>query len=129
MNHLLTKFICLLKIHLKQNINSSWINVKLQVWIILIILRLLWILKWYEWCLIQNDEYNIQSKKKLIHIIADTVSNTKLIVVVIKLFIRFSKIIIALVFITQPHFKLPKCTRLNCKHYFIVISTGRWDPI
>ena len=67
----------------------------------------------------------MQSKKILIDIIADTVSNTKLVVVVITLFIRFSKIIIALVFITQPFFKLPKYTRLNCKHYFIVISTDR----
>ena len=61
----------------------------------------------------------------MIDIIADTVSNTKLVVVVIKLFIRFSKIIIALVFITQPYFKLPKHTRLNSKDYFFVISTGR----
>ena len=70
----------------------------------------------------------VQSKKVLIDIISDTVSNTKLVAVVNKLFIRFRNIIIAPVFITQPYFKLPKYARLNCKHYFIVKNTGRWHP-
>ena len=67
----------------------------------------------------------VQTKKVLIDIISDTVSNTKLVVVVNKLFIRFRKIIIAPIFITQPYLKLPKYARLNCKHYFIVKNTDR----
>ena len=52
--------------------------------------------------------------------IADMPSNKKLNPIVTELFIRGKKIDIFLVFITQSYFPLPKNTRLNSIHYFIM---------
>ena len=37
-----------------------------------------------------------------------------------ELFIRWRKINISLIFITQPYFSVPKDARLNSSHYFIM---------
>ena len=52
--------------------------------------------------------------------IVDTFSNKKLNPVVTELFIRYRKLNISLVFITQSYFIAPKYIRLNFTHYFIV---------
>ena len=52
--------------------------------------------------------------------IADMVSNKKLNAVVTELFIRGRKFSNAIVFIAQSYFKVPKDTRLNSTHYFIM---------
>ena len=52
--------------------------------------------------------------------IADRLNNKKLNLIVTKLIIRGRKLNISLVFITQSYFAVPKDTRLNSKHYFII---------
>ena len=70
------------------------------------------------------EKYNpIKKRKTLIvfdDMIADMPSNKKLNPIVTELFIRGKKIDIFLVFITQSYFALPKNTRLNSMHYFIM---------
>ena len=59
-------------------------------------------------------------------VIDDMLSNKKLHPIVTELFIRGRKLNIALVFITQSYFKVPKYVRLNTTHYFIMkISNKR----
>ena len=53
-------------------------------------------------------------------VIDDMLSNKKLHPIVTELFIRGRKLNIALVFITQSYFKVPKYVRLNTTHYFIM---------
>ena len=52
--------------------------------------------------------------------IADMLSNKKLNPIVTQLFIRGRKQNIYLVFITQSSFAVPKTTRLNLTHYFVM---------
>ena len=52
--------------------------------------------------------------------IADMLSNKKLNPIVTQLFIRGRKQNIYLVFITQSYFAVPKNTRLNSTHYFVM---------
>ena len=64
-------------------------------------------------------------KKKKVSIafddmIADMEANKKLIPIVTELFITVRKLSIKLVFISQSYFKVPKTTRLNATHYFIM---------
>ena len=53
-------------------------------------------------------------------IIADMISNKKLNVIVIELFITGRKLNISIVFITQSYFKVSKDVRLNSTHFFIM---------
>ena len=52
--------------------------------------------------------------------IADMLSNRNLNLIVTELFIRGRKLNISLVFITKSSFAVPKDTRLNFTHYFII---------
>ena len=52
--------------------------------------------------------------------IADMLSNRNLNLIVTELFIRGRKLNISLVFITKSFFAVPKDTRLNFTHYFII---------
>ena len=52
--------------------------------------------------------------------IADMLSNKKLNPIVTQLFIRGRKQNIYLVFITKSYFAVPKTTRLNLTHYFVM---------
>ena len=52
--------------------------------------------------------------------IADMLSNEKRNPTVDEIFIRGRKLKISLVFITQSYFTIPKNTRLNSAHYFIM---------
>ena len=57
--------------------------------------------------------------------ITDMINNQKLNPVVTELFIRGRKLNISIVFITQSYFKVPKDTRLNSTHLFIMKIPGK----
>ena len=59
--------------------------------------------------------------------IADMLSNKKLIPIVTEVFIRGRKLIIPLVFITQSHFSVTKNIRLNFTHCFIMKISNKWE--
>ena len=69
-----------------------------------------------------TEEYNPNKKRKTLIVfddmIADMHNNEKLNKIVTELFIRVRKLNVALVFITQSHFKLPKDIRLDITHFF-----------
>ena len=70
------------------------------------------------------EEYNPNKKRKILIIFDDMIpdmrSNKILNPIVTELFIRGRKLNIFIVFITQSYFALPKNTRLNPMHYFIM---------
>ena len=69
-------------------------------------------------------DYNPNKKRKILIVfddmIADMLSNKKLNQVVTELFIRERKLDVSLVFITQSYFDVPKNTKLNPTHYFVI---------
>ena len=69
------------------------------------------------------EEYNLNKKRKILiafdDMIVDMFSNKKLNSIGTELFIRGRKLNIALVFITQSYFAVPKNIRLNSSYYFI----------
>ena len=71
------------------------------------------------------EEYNLGKKRKVLIVFDDMIAdmindNKKLIPVVTELFIRGRKLNIAIVFVTQSYFKVPKDVRLNSTHFFIM---------
>ena len=70
------------------------------------------------------DNYNQKRKRKILIVfndtIADIMTNQKFQAIIKELFIRFSKLNISLIFITQSYFSVPKEVRLNCTHYLIM---------
>ena len=52
--------------------------------------------------------------------IADIMSSRKFKAIIKELFIRFRKLNISIVFITQSYFRTPKDARLNSAHYVIM---------
>ena len=68
--------------------------------------------------------YNRHKENKILlvfdYMIPDMINNKKLDSIVTELFIRGRKLIISLVFITRPYFKVLKDVRLNASHFFIV---------
>ena len=52
--------------------------------------------------------------------IADIMSSKKFKAIIKELFIRFRKLNISIVFITQSYFRRPKDARLNSTHYVIM---------
>ena len=70
------------------------------------------------------EEYNSNEKWKILIVfddmIADMLSNKKCNPIVTELFIRWRKLNIPLVFITQSYFAVPKYIRLNSTHYFVM---------
>ena len=69
-------------------------------------------------------DYNSSRKRKILivfdEMIADIMTNKKFQAIIKELFIRWRKLNISLVFITQSHFSLPKGVRLNSTHYLIM---------
>ena len=69
------------------------------------------------------DYYNLNRKRKILIVfddmIADILKNKKFQSIIKELFIRYRKINISLVFITQSYFSVPKDVRLNSTHYLI----------
>ena len=79
----------------------------------------------------QNIEECNPTKKILIALIVLIVGmfiNKKLNQIVTELFIRSRKLNISLVFITQSYFAVPKNTRLNITHYFIMKIPDKREP-
>ena len=70
------------------------------------------------------EDCNPNKKQKILVVfddmIADMLSNKKLYPLVTEGFIRGRKLNIALVFITQYYFAVPKTIRINSTHYFIM---------
>ena len=75
------------------------------------------------------EEYNPDKKRKILIVfddmIADVLSNKKLNPIVTELFIRWRKLNISLVSITQSYFAVPKNIRTNSTHYFVKIRNKR----
>ena len=70
------------------------------------------------------DDYNPKGKRKILTVfndmIADIMTNKKFQAIIEELFIRYRKLNVSLVFITQLYFKTPKYARLNSTHYLIM---------
>ena len=59
--------------------------------------------------------------------IADIVKNKKFQAIIKELFIRYRKLNISLVFITQSYFSVPKVVRLNLTHYLITKTNNKGE--
>ena len=70
------------------------------------------------------DDYNPNRKTKILIVfddmIPDMMTNKKFQAIIKELFIRYRKLNISLVFITQSYFSVPKDVRLNSTHYLIM---------
>ena len=70
------------------------------------------------------DDYNSKIKRKVLIVlndmIADIMTNKKSQATIKELFIRYRKLNISLVFISQSYFSVPKEIRLNSTHYLIM---------
>ena len=70
------------------------------------------------------NNYNKNRDKKVLTIfdnmIADIMRSEKFTVIVKELFIRYRKLNISIVFITQSYFITPKDARLNTTHYILM---------
>ena len=60
-------------------------------------------------------------------VIADILSNKKFNLIVTELFIRGIKLNISFVFTMQSCFSVPRNSRLNSTHYFIMKIWSKWD--
>ena len=75
-------------------------------------------------------DYNSSRKKILIAfdiMIADIMTNKKFQAIIKELFVRWRKLNVSLVFITQSYFSLPKDVRLNSISYLIMKINNRKD--
>ena len=74
-------------------------------------------------------DYNSSRKRKILIVfddmIADIMTNKKFQAIIKELFIRYRKLNISLVFITQSYFSVPKDVRLNSTHYLIMKINNR----
>ena len=70
------------------------------------------------------NDYNPNRKRKILIVfddmIADIMTNKRFEAIIKELFIRYRKLNISLVFITQSYFPVPKGVRLNSTHYLIM---------
>ena len=74
------------------------------------------------------DDYNLSRKKILIvfdDVIAGIMANKKFQTIIKELFIRYRKVNISLVFITQSYFSVPRDVRLNSTQYLIMTINNR----
>ena len=75
------------------------------------------------------DGYNPSKERKILIAfddgIADIMANKKFQVIIKELFIRYRKLNISLVFITQPYFPVPKDLRLNSTYYLVMKLTTK----
>ena len=70
------------------------------------------------------DDYNPKRQRQILTVfddmIADIMTNKKLLVIIKELFIRCTKSNLSLIFISQSYFSVPKDVRLNSTHYLIM---------
>ena len=75
------------------------------------------------------ERYNSNKKRKLLiafdDMIADMLSNKNVNPIVTELFIRGRKLNNSLVFIKKSYFLVPKTTRPNSTHYFVIKITNK----
>ena len=75
------------------------------------------------------EEHNLGKKRKVLIVfddmIADIINNEKPNPVATDMFVRYRKLNISIVFITQLYSKVPKEVRLNNKHFFIMIISNK----
>ena len=86
---------------------------------------------WMIFIKILKNAIQLKKRKILIALIVLIVGmfiNKKLNQIVTELFIRSRKLNISLVFITQSYFAVPKNTRLNVTHYFIMKIPDKREP-
>ena len=86
---------------------------------------------WMIFIKILKNAIQLKKRKILIALIVLIVGmfiNKKLNQIVTELFIRSRKLNISLVFITQSYFAVPKNTRLNITHYFIMKIPDKREP-
>ena len=82
----------------------------------------------FEYSNTMNDDYNPNRKKKLIvfdDMIADIMENKNIQAIMKELFVRWRKLNMALLFITQSYFSVQKDVRLNSTHYLIMKVNNR----
>ena len=74
-------------------------------------------------------DYNSSRKRKILIVfddmIADIMTNKRFQAIIKELFIRWKKLNVSLVFITQSYFSVPKDIRLNATYYFIMKINNR----
>ena len=77
------------------------------------------------------DDYNPKIKRRILIVfddmVADIMTNKKSQAIIKELFIRYRKLNISFVFITQYYFSVPKEARLNSTHYLIMKINNRKD--
>ena len=70
------------------------------------------------------DDYNPKRQRQILTVfddmIADIMTNKKLLAIIKELFIRCTKSNLSLIFISQSYFSVPKDVRLNSTHYLIM---------
>ena len=70
------------------------------------------------------DDYNPKRQRQILTVfddmIADIMTNKKLLAIIKELFIRCAKSNLSLIFISQSYFSVPKDVRLNSTHYLIM---------
>ena len=75
------------------------------------------------------NDYNLIRKRKKLSVfddmIAHIMTNKEFQAIIKELFIRWRKLNISLVFITQSYFSVPKDVRLNSTHYLIMEINNR----
>ena len=75
------------------------------------------------------DDQNPNRKRKILIVfedmIADIMTNKTFQAIIKESFIRYSKLNISLVFVTQSYFSVPKDVRLNSTHYLIMKINNR----
>ena len=75
------------------------------------------------------NDYNSNSRRKILivfdDLIADIMTNKKFQAIRKELFIRYRKLNISRVFITQSYFSLPKDVRLNSTHYLMMKTNSK----
>ena len=75
------------------------------------------------------DRCNLSKERKMLIAlddgIADIMANKKFQAIIKELFIRYRKLNISLVFITQPYFPVPKDLRLNSTYYLVIKLTTK----
>ena len=75
------------------------------------------------------NDYNSNRRRKILivfdDLIADIMTNNKFQAIRKELFIRYRKLNISRLFITQSYFSLPKNVRLNSTHYLVMKTNIR----
>ena len=129
---MLIKFIYILNVLMKQNINFRLINEKVKTY-----KHFNGSKAFIEYSNVMDDiyknieEYNSNKKHRILIVfddmIADMLSSKKLKPIGTELFIRGRKLNISLALIMQSYFKVTKDVRQNTMHFFIMKIPNKWE--